>query len=332
MISTGIPLWNASSNLHPYPLPEFSHTQPRLAITPHPAMLSTKTKYLANREEVQPRQSSVWNEVPLLVFTLLAQLAVGGFWAMTWMFPMLWLRVEHDATLLRLLPSAVIGMSLGAGMLASFVHLGAKKNAWRVFSNLQKSRLSREILFLTLFAASWSATTFESVIRHHNSYEWIAVTGILGAGLIYNMSQVYRLSAAPGWNTWRTNAAFMLSTFLLGISSMASVLAFEANVAGVQVAASRWIVIGGSILVLLVSQCMIALGQNPGSKINVVRLALLLGGILISALGVFLSYWPLPWFPVLLFVVVVGEECLGRWWFYASRLGTGINKPELVVH
>ena len=110
-------------------------------------MNTTETKSVANLEEIQPRVPSAWEELPLILFTLLAQMAVGGFWAMTWMFPSLWSLVEYDATGLRLLPAALIGACLGAGMLASFAHLGTKRNAWRALSHLRKSSLSREIYF-----------------------------------------------------------------------------------------------------------------------------------------------------------------------------------------
>src|SRR5512138_2278827 len=83
-ITNALPLWNTSSDLHSFRLASFSHTQPHLAITPHPAMFSREAKHIANREEIQPQRSSLWHEFPLLAFTLLAQLAVGGFWSMTW--------------------------------------------------------------------------------------------------------------------------------------------------------------------------------------------------------------------------------------------------------
>jgi hypothetical protein len=127
-------LWEMPSETHPYPLPSYSHTQPRLAIKPHPAMNGSEKKYVANLEEIQPRPASNWEDVPLILFTLFAQLAVGGFWAMSWMFP----------PLLALVPALVIGACLGVGMLASLAHLGAKKNARYALRNLRKSSLSRE--------------------------------------------------------------------------------------------------------------------------------------------------------------------------------------------
>jgi Fe-S-cluster-containing dehydrogenase component len=47
-----IRLWDAPPETHPFPLPAFSHTQPRLAIRQHAAMGISTEKYLANTEEV----------------------------------------------------------------------------------------------------------------------------------------------------------------------------------------------------------------------------------------------------------------------------------------
>ncbi len=46
-----IRLWDTSSETHPFPLPAFSHTQPRLAIRQHPAMRNAAEKHLSNTEE-----------------------------------------------------------------------------------------------------------------------------------------------------------------------------------------------------------------------------------------------------------------------------------------
>ncbi|RPJ18264.1 MAG: dimethylsulfoxide reductase subunit B, partial [Chloroflexi bacterium] len=70
-------LWDTPPEAHPYPLPNNSHTQPRLAIKHHPAMNLTEERFVANLEEIQPRAPSSWEEAPLILFTLLAQMAVG---------------------------------------------------------------------------------------------------------------------------------------------------------------------------------------------------------------------------------------------------------------
>jgi DMSO reductase iron-sulfur subunit len=316
----GLALWETSSEDHPYPLPVYSHTQPRLAVTLHPAMNTSEKKSVANLEEVQPGISSGWEEFPLILFTLLVQLAVGSFWAMAWTFPPLWSLVEYDTVLLRLIPNALIGASLGAGMLASFAHLGTKKNAWRALSHLRKSSLSREILFTGLFGLGWLFTTLESTILHHNAFEWRDATTILGIGLIYSMSQVYRLPAAPGWNTWRTNAGFMVSALLLGQSLMTLLLSYESDMTGIQLQSSQWVKIGFVILTLLFVQLLLMNKHHAHHPWHNVRLGLIFTGMVTVAATFLLHTSSYLWISLLIFLMIALEEGVGRWLFYQSRL------------
>jgi anaerobic dimethyl sulfoxide reductase subunit B (iron-sulfur subunit) len=311
----GTPLWDTPPASHPYPLPIFSRTQPRLAITPHPAMNLPEKKSVSNVEEIEPRLRSAWSELPLIVFTLFTQLAVGGFWTMSMLS---WLLIDSDTTWLRWLPSLLIGASLGIGMLASFAHLGTKKNAWRVLQNFRKSSLSREILFTGLFGVSWLFTTIENAIRHRNSFEWTATTAVLGIGLIHNMSQVYRFPAARSWNTWRTNAGFLLSALLLGISSMTSLLAFEANLSGIQIPSAAWTWLGGSTALLLAAQWAVTRKPSAHNPLHAARTALMGSGILVSVLTSIPNFHGL-WIMALLFLLVATEEAIGRWSFYEAQ-------------
>jgi DMSO reductase anchor subunit len=317
--ATGIALWNVPAERHPYPLPSFSHTQPHLMIKPHPAMNTAETKSMANLEEVQPRISSSWEDVPLILFTLLSQIAVGGIWALSWMFPLLWGSGAPDTTL-RLLPSLLIGLCLGAGMLASFAHLGRKKNAWRALIRLHKSSLSREVLFAGLFGLGWLFTVFEIIVWRHNSFEGLAVTAILGIGLIHNMSQVYRFPAAPRWNTWRTNAGFMVSALLLGHALMAPVLDRLSRMAEVQIASGQWMIINGCILSLLVIQLALIHKQTLIDPFQILRIGLIFVGIVLSTTGFVLSSLHLILPSAIIFLLALAEEGLGRWSFYRSRL------------
>ena len=312
-------LWETPSKVHPYPLPTYSHSRPRLAITPHPAMNSTEEKSVANLEEIQPRIPSGLEELPLILFTLLVQLAVGAFWAMTWMFSRLWQLVQYDVTGLRLWPSALIGICLGAGMLASFAHLGTKKNAWRAVSHWRKSSLSREILFLGLFGLCWLFTTLVTAIWHNSPFELAGITAILGIGLIYNMSQVYRFPAAPGWNTWRTNVGFMLSALLLGMSAMAPLLAHQSSLTGIHVPSGQWIMIDVSILVMLLAQLILLYKPAISFDPPLIRIGLILVGMTVSLVGLLGSSSLLYSTHIVLFLIIANEEALGRWLFYRSR-------------
>ena len=312
----GIPMWDVPSAVHPFPMPEFSHTQPHLAIQPHPAMSRLEEKMVANLEEIEPRKHSVWDDIPLMIFTLLGQLAVGGYWVMYWIFPPLWAPVSSDATVLRLLPILFIGTSLGIGMLASFAHLGTKKNAWRMLAHLKKSWLSREILFALLFGFGWLYTTFEIISLHRMTPEAAGITTSLGLGLVYSMAQVYRLATIPRWNTWKTNAGFLTSTFLLGLSVMLLILIFESGIAGIHIPDIQWKLLYGIMLVLLFTQ--LALVQGKYSNTSKLRVELIWAGV-ISVVGGIVQSSSMAWLGILTFLIVILEEGLGRWLFYQSR-------------
>jgi len=303
-------LWDAPAQEHPFPLPSYSHTQPHLAIKPHAAMNNTENKSVANLEEIQPRTPSSWEEAPLIAFTLLAQIAVGGFWAMLWIFPHAWTRAEHEITLLQWLPSLLIGLCLGAGMLASLVHLGTKKNAWRALGHLRRSWLSREILFTGLFGMGWLYTTLESALWHRSTLEPIALTATFGLGLVYSMAQVYRLPAVPAWNTWRTNVGFIVSALLLGQSVMAT---------SIQLPSSQWIRIGSSIFILLLVQLLLMHKPFPHYPFHHIRLGLILAGMALAAVSALLFGTGHLWLNILIFLIIVAEEGVGRWLFYRSR-------------
>jgi anaerobic dimethyl sulfoxide reductase subunit B (iron-sulfur subunit) len=314
-----IRLWDAPSETHPFPLPAFSHTQPRLAIKQHSAMRTEEQKHLANTEEIQPRPPTGRDDIPLVIFTLLAQLAVGGVWAMSWMFSTLWSLVEYDALILRLLPTLFLSACLGAGMLASLTHLGTKRNAWRVFSNLKYSSLSKEVLYTGLFGLGLFLVFLGIVIRQ-NFYIPLFIAGAAGLGLVYNMAEVYRIPAAPGWNTWRTNVSFFISALLLGCAGMTPLLAYESDIAGIQVPPSRWAVIGFFVFTLLLIQLGMTRKPVTPYSYQAVRAGFLLIGAAMAVSMAFFSTSQTAMLGTLMAVWVISEEALGRWLFYRSRL------------
>jgi anaerobic dimethyl sulfoxide reductase subunit B (iron-sulfur subunit) len=314
-----IRLWEAPSATHPFPLPVYSHTQPRLAIQQHAAMYTKIEKYLANNEEIHPRPLSSWEEFPLLLFTLLSQMAIGGVWIMAWVFQPLWSLVQFNATILKLIPILLVGLCLGAGMLASLAHLGNRRNAWRVFSNLRRSSLSKEVLFTGIFGLGLFLT-FLSVILQQDVVFWLLFTSAGGLGLVYNMAQVYRFPAAPGWNTWRTNASFVVSSLLLGFSAMIPLLAGESSFTSLQVSAAKWTTTSLGFILLLVAQLTVMHKQTYQSPLHKIRIGLILCAVAVSTLALFQSGSDVVWLAIVVPVLVVTEEILGRWLFYRSRM------------
>ena len=312
-------LWETPAGAHPFPLPNYSRTQPHLAIKPHPAMAMELEKSVANWEEVKPQARSGWEELPLIVFTLLLQMAVGGFWAISWMFMPFWELVQADTAWLRLLPSLLIGFSLALGMTASFTHLGTKKNAWRAIIHIRKSWLSREILLALLFGTAWLLTAVAVILMGHTPALLGWLTALLGFGLVYSMSQVYRLRAVPAWNTLRTEVGFLISAVLLGQLLMACVLAYESQLTGVQIPSAQWRATGLSTLALLAMRAWATHQHAPRPRAERLWRVLLLASMLLVSASLLAPGLDLSRASLAVFLMVLVEESVARWLFYASR-------------
>lgn len=298
-----IALWETPATEHPYPMPGDSGTQPHLAIKPHAAMKSPEEKRTANHEEIHPERVSGWEEAPLVAFTLLMQMAVGGFWAMLWLL---------RGVSLPFAPVLLIGLCIGAGLITSFAHLGTKRNAWRALNHLRKSWLSRELLFTLLFGAGWLATLI-SMALHADSviFPWLAA--LIGLGLIYCMSRVYRLRSVPAWDSWRTLARFFLSAALLGILGVAPMSAWT-HISSVQRIAAGLVVIA-----LLMSEAAIERSQPLSAGRSKFQLELILAGIVVCIIVFFIPGWFGVYSSLFLLLVALIEEVLGRLSFYQAR-------------
>jgi anaerobic dimethyl sulfoxide reductase subunit C len=170
----------------------------------------------------------------LVIFTLLAQMAVGAF-LLLGIVHFLAARAagveEADKMSDRaLLP---IGVVLVAGFVASLLHLGDPFNAPRAITHIGSSWLSREILFGVLFAGTgfvFAVLQWRKILSPTVRNLIAFVAGLLGLGLVYTMSMVYySMPAIPGWNTLATPLWFFATTFLLGALSIG--VAFVANYA-----------------------------------------------------------------------------------------------------
>jgi anaerobic dimethyl sulfoxide reductase subunit B (iron-sulfur subunit) len=302
-------LWDTLALNHPFPLPEFSRTQPHLAIKPHAGMGNGLDKAISNQEEVKPpslKGANVswlgafvvkgFDEFPLVIFTLLGQMAAG----------MAAFSIFVQPSTLSLL---AIGILLGLGGLFSFLHLGTKRNAWRALSHLKKSSLSREVLMAILFGASWLASFAEHwFLKTHFS---LLITALIGFGMVYNMASVYHLRAVPIWNTWRTDAAFLMSAGILGLTGVGLL------------ASGTWIWV--LLVLLLAAQLALVVSSEKTvhTAANRIRVALVLMGM-VGAGVMYLSPGEISlWISILIFLIALTEESIGRWQFYASR------KPNL---
>jgi DMSO reductase anchor subunit len=290
-------LWQLPASAHPFPLPPYSRTEPHLAVKPHPAMDNPLAKQVANREEIPPgiagKPHRGFAELPLVGFTLLAQMAAG---------------MAVCSLALPALPHPLllsIGILLGMGGLVSFLHLGKKRNAWRAVLHQKKSWLSREVLLAGLFGLAWVCNVALAWQMESSIARWLMA--LLGVGLVFSMSQVYRLRAVPVWNTWRTPAAFFLSAAVLG--------ALGVNLAA---QAPGWALLAGFALLAELILALTAM-PSPAGWADRLRLASLGLGLLGALLLVIVQPIMGGWLAIPLFLIALTAEATGRWQFYANR-------------
>ena len=294
-------LWQMPGTDHPFPLPDFSRTEPHLAIKLHAGMDSPLEKVVSNLEEVLPPRSNKVihqgmgsKELPLVGFTLLVQMAAG---------------MAIFSPLLAAIPVPVllsIGLLLVSGGLISFLHLGRKRNAWRSVIHLKKSWLSREILLALLLGIAWVITTSSLLVWKISPNPWpLALSGF---ALVYSMSRVYLLRAVPAWNTWHTPLQFFASAAVLGALGMY----FASPQPG-------WIIIAGAGLGV---ELGLTLNQHGSARKISYRLRLALLGL--GMMGLFitatLSQPDKTWLVVPVFLVILASEIMGRWLFYTRRV------------
>lgn len=159
-------------------------------------------------------------EWSLILFTLLAQLAVGMFVAVRTLNILYVSKSNHPAAgaIADRILLLVIVVSVLA-ILVSFLHIGKPRNAAYAVTHLSKSWLSREITFLLLFTvlAAISYVLRRATGSSNPFAERFAVAaGIIGLITVFAMARVYMLETVPAWNGFSTPVQFISTSLVLG--------------------------------------------------------------------------------------------------------------------
>jgi len=313
-----------------YPMSQTASRDPNILIKPHrEAQRATQeSAEIANWEEVAPLKAQGLEEAPLVAFTLLAQMAIGAFWAVAVI--LFGLPDHHLGEQISLGPMLAIGSLIAIALVVSLFHLGAPKNAWRVLAHLRKSWLSREILFTLAFAGSWLLTLSSWMQPRVDSNSntlflrnaLVVITALTGAVGIYSMARVYRLKTVPAWCNWRIMAGFFVTAFLLGQLLAASFLAADV-LRGASVTSHAALVTqtGVSLILLLGIQFwLVTSGEQPAQgTAHRLRLGLIGAGML-GAVAMSIAVDKAgAWITFPIFLVILVEEIMGRWLFYRLR-------------
>jgi anaerobic dimethyl sulfoxide reductase subunit C (anchor subunit) len=178
-------------------------------------------------------------ELPLVVFTIIAQMSVGSFvvLGLIHLFTGRADRAGNGTTdvIDKVSDPALyaIGPILALGLLASMMHLGTPIRAINALGHLQSSWLSREILFGLLFAVVGGAFALSQWFKWLTPRWRQALAGLaalVGLALIWSMTMVYLLPTVPAWDSWATPVRFFATTVLLGSLAVGAALVVTADV------------------------------------------------------------------------------------------------------
>ena len=170
----------------------------------------------------------VWKEWPLMVFTVLAQSAIGAFWWCLIALSLVDLTPDQKGSLLTGMLAIWIALGLSFGIAS--LHLGRPMRGMNAIFRFGRSPFSNEIVFGSASAAfgglSWllSQVSFLPAVLLPIT---LFITFLLSLAFMYNMVALYMLRTVPTWNTVFTPLHFV-GSILIGGSILAAVL-FEAT-------------------------------------------------------------------------------------------------------
>lgn len=160
-------------------------------------------------------------EIPMILFTVLAQMSVGAFIVLGVIQVLGGARYSAKAVDRLSDPALLaIGPTLVVGLMVSMLHMHDPLNAINVIRHWDSSWLSREIIFGMAFAGSgflfaiaqvrkWGSPLMRRVLA--------GVTALLGVALVWSMANIYAsLETVPTWNSWFTIVQFFSTAIILG--------------------------------------------------------------------------------------------------------------------
>lgn len=161
-------------------------------------------------------------ELPMILFTVIAQMAVGAFWALGLAQLLGRLRKLPGEAIDRVTDTSLfaVGPLLILGFFAAFFHLNDPFHAPFTLMHVGSSWLSRELLSGVLFGGfgfvfalcqwnKWLGRTVRDVLA--------VLTALSGLALLISMSGVYcSLRTIPAWHTPAVPVFFFASALLTG--------------------------------------------------------------------------------------------------------------------
>jgi len=285
------------------------------------ADLTPDARPVDNITRVAP-ESPHW---PLVIMTVLTQLAVGAF-ATIWLLQLLGASARLGAAAMT---SILIS---GLALSASTLHLGRPIHAYRALRMWKRSWLSREVLLFTAFSA---------VAGLYAGTLWIglpggpligALTTLLGVAGITASGCIYRVPSRPAWNTPFTLVQFNLTAGILGPLFAAALGIGDRRllaVASALMAMAQFALIALRLFHFIASDIVELKGTVRllstvlAGRVLLRGVLLALGGIVLPLLGVGAAVAGLA------LILAVGAEMVGRYLFFVSVVPKHLAAPYI---
>lgn len=284
-------------------------------------------------------------EWPLMMFTLISQLAIGSFLMLVLVRFSL---NKQDATMAAELTNPgfkAIGVIMVLALILSIFHLGTPMGAYRSILNLRFSWLSREIVVASGFLFFWFLT-YRAYQKEKTSNILAGITSLIGLIVILSMSNIYSHSIRPAWTNANTYIAFFGATFALGSLGAAVIIVYSARgtelTSAVIAQLKKVSLIAGVAVILPLLYLPIYISAlangNAAAQLSAQLLTgsyqflLTLRGVLSLAGAGIISYaiWragkdePQRWVYLAFLLIILGEF-LGRFIFYGSAVSITIG-------
>jgi DMSO reductase anchor subunit len=260
---------------------------------------------------------------PLVVMTVLTQLAVGAF-ATIWFLHLLGAFTHLGIAALTSLAVGLLALT------ASTLHLGRPIHAYRALRMWRRSWLSREVLLFTGFSGVAGAYAGAFWVGLPGGLALGGLTTLLGIAGVTASACIYRVPARPAWNTRYTVVQFNLTAAILGPLFVAATGAGD----------SRWLAVAaataaGAQFVLLALRFFRCIASDRPELRGTARLLSTVFAKHFLLRGVFLALGAvvLPMVSVHAAICLgfaLAAEILGRYLFFVTVVPTHMATPYLV--
>jgi anaerobic dimethyl sulfoxide reductase subunit C len=265
------------------------------------------------------------HDLPLVIFTILSQLILGGFVTLWWLDRKKG-GISQKTGLLISISFLILG---GVSLLVSMLHLGQPFYAYRAILNFGVSWLSREVTFYGAFVGLILLYTwfwFKADASKRNLIGWIAT--IIGVIAIFSSAKIYMIPAFPAWDGVNTLFTFFLTSLLLGPLYVAAILAIrgelKVNISGLSIST---IIVTAVVMIVYFSSLLAGLPEAVETAKLTFKHVLFWIRILtfVAAFGLLcLSYKNSKWRNVKMysaaFAILLVSEFLGRLLFYETAI------------